>query len=145
MSKVIRTVEQLKKKYPTAKFIKNWKELRDVPNESDTHILEIGEYSGWLKAKHREKYKCAKARNKHKYEDYYLSTHTFYGQQFVTSTKKLQKCGFDVVLDNWDKEVEEVISVDGNHDKRLESVEKQQSEVSAKEYYDENYSFEKGV
>lgn len=34
----------------------------------------------------------------------YLSTHTFYGLNYRHSTKTLQKYGFDVEIDNWDKE-----------------------------------------
>ena len=33
----------------------------------------------------------------------YLSTHTFYGTQYKYSTEVLQKFGFDVEIDNWDK------------------------------------------
>lgn len=34
----------------------------------------------------------------------YLSTHTFYGSSCKGYEKLLQKCGFDVELNNWDKE-----------------------------------------
>ena len=36
--------------------------------------------------------------------DVYLSTHTFYGNNYMESTNILQACGFDVEIDNWDKE-----------------------------------------
>lgn len=38
------------------------------------------------------------------HQDVYLSTHTFYGNSYKHSTKLLRACGFDVELDNWDKE-----------------------------------------
>lgn len=33
----------------------------------------------------------------------YLSTHTFYGNEYERSTKILRKFGFDVQLANWDE------------------------------------------
>ena len=36
--------------------------------------------------------------------DVYLSTHTFYGNEYKHSMKLLKACGFDVEIDNWDKE-----------------------------------------
>ena len=46
-----------------------------------------------------------KARGETEYElGYYLSTHTFYGSEHKRSTKVLQSCGFDIEIDNWDKE-----------------------------------------
>ena len=35
----------------------------------------------------------------------YLSTHTFYGKHYEFSTKQLQEHGFDIEIDNWDKEI----------------------------------------
>ena len=35
----------------------------------------------------------------------YLSTHTFYGSNYKYATKMLQECGFDIEIDNWDKEI----------------------------------------
>lgn len=35
----------------------------------------------------------------------YLSTHTFYGKHYKHSTELLQKYGFDIEIDNWDKEI----------------------------------------
>ena len=32
-------------------LIKDWDDLRNIPNESATHILEVDDYNGWLKAK----------------------------------------------------------------------------------------------
>ena len=35
----------------------------------------------------------------------YLSTHTFYGKNHEYSTMILQEHGFDIEIDNWDKEI----------------------------------------
>ena len=70
-------------------LIRNWEELAKVP-ESDTHYLEIEQYSGWIFDKN------------HKI-DGYLSTHTFYSSEYKRSTKRLQACGFNVQLANWDE------------------------------------------
>ena len=78
------------------KLIKDWDELKAIPQESDTHILKINKWSGWLKAKNSSE-GCWSVNN------HYLSTHTFYGENHEASSKLLQKCGFNVVLDNWDK------------------------------------------
>ena len=75
-------------------LIKNWIELSKVP-DSETHRLNITpEYgSGWIVSKKTGK------------DIAYLSTHTFYNKmQSEFWTKKLQKYGFDAVLDIWDKE-----------------------------------------
>lgn len=73
------------------KLINNWIELAKVP-DSDTHTLDIvpEEGNGWIVSK------------KTGYKEEYLSTHTFYGMTHAHSTKKLQKCGFNVQLANWD-------------------------------------------
>jgi len=88
------------------KFIKDWQELSEIPNESKTHILEIDVEgcNGWLKAKDPKPYnkKLSYMRQIH-HMDVYLSTHTFYGSQYNHSSKVLRSCGFDVQLDNWDK------------------------------------------
>ena len=39
-----------------------------------------------------------------RHQDVYLSTHTFYGLEYKHSTKILHACGFDVEIDNWDKD-----------------------------------------
>ena len=108
MPKRIRRVEQLKRKYPTAIFVKNWDELKAIPNESKTHILKIDKHSGHLKCKNPRRFKREKSySNQVIYLDHYLTTHTFYGSSFASSTKLLQKCGFNVILDNWDSKENE--------------------------------------
>ena len=81
-----------------AKYIKNWKELAQVPpNDKYKIVLEEGGYSGWIEpVKETEE----------TYKDYfkhheYLSTYTFYDPIYKESTELLQKYGFDVELANW--------------------------------------------
>lgn len=76
------------------KYIKDWNGLKDV--ESPTHAIEIDEDGGcgWIIPKVDD----GGWKNRH-----YLSTHTFYGGTHEYSTKKLQECGFNVVLANWDE------------------------------------------
>ena len=88
-----------------SRFIKDWDELRQIPNESETHILEVGECNAYLKAKDRYPYNNKiDYMEQIKHLDVYLSTHTFYGCSYEHSTKVLQTCGFDVELANWDSE-----------------------------------------
>jgi len=83
------------KQYPNAILIKNWEELRTlIPQESETHILEVNDYKGWIQSKNN---------SVDVYDNHYLSTHTFYGETYKWSTRTLQKCGFNVIIDNWDK------------------------------------------
>jgi hypothetical protein len=80
-------------------LIRNWRELRAINQESETHILKIEQYSGWIEPKN--------PKDPNSFEGhYYLSTHTFYGSQYKQSTEILQKCGFNVELENWDAEEE---------------------------------------
>ena len=88
-------------------LIKNWEELSKIPNESKTHILKVDVKGccGWLIAKDPKPYKkkLSYMRNL-PHIGAYLSTHTFYGSNYKRSTKLLKACGFDVEIDNWDKE-----------------------------------------
>jgi hypothetical protein len=80
------------------KLIKGWEELKE--EKSETHVLEIDLESGngWIHPKNADE---------NSWEGrHYLSTHTFYGKTHEHSTKVLQACGFNVILDNWDKGVE---------------------------------------
>ena len=87
-------------------FISDWEDLSKIQSESSTHILEVNikEGSAWLIAKkpkpYNEKYNYMRQAP---HLDHYLSTHTFYENQYKRSTKLLKVCGFDVKLDNWDK------------------------------------------
>lgn len=87
------------------KFIKDWDELKQIPQESKTHTLEIGDCNAWLYAKDERPYnRKINYLAQVKHQDVYLSTHTFYGNNYRQSTKILQACGFDVELANWDQE-----------------------------------------
>lgn len=88
-------------------LIKDWKELFEIPNESSTHILEVDVENchAWLWAKNPKPYKKKLSFMRQiQNQDVYLSTHTFYGKEYKHSTKLLKACGFDVEIDNWDKE-----------------------------------------
>lgn len=71
--------------------IKNWEELAQVPC-SDTHRLDIvpEDGCGWIKDETGNSIE-------------YLSTHTFYSNNYEYSTRLLQTYGFNVILENWDK------------------------------------------
>jgi hypothetical protein len=74
------------------RFVGHWSDLAEVP-ESETHRLEIEveNCNGWIKDK----------RNPDAF-GHYLSTHTFYGSNYLRSTRLLRSCGFNVTLANWD-------------------------------------------
>lgn len=82
------------------KLIKSWEELDGLENESYRIRVEDN-CSGWIEPKVE-----TEETEKDFWEHHaYLSTHTFYGSDYKHSTKVLQKFGFDVEIDNWDKEV----------------------------------------
>lgn len=93
-------------------LIYGWDDLSKVP-DSHTHKIDIRDpkdCSGYIVSK---------------FEDHhfnYLSTHTFYGyncNMYAESTKMLQDCGFNIVLDNWDKKEDDIIepeTEDTNYD-----------------------------
>ena len=74
------------------KPISNWVELAEV-GCNDLYRLDITpeDGNGWIKDEEGEGIE-------------YLSTHTFYGRNHEYSTRLLQTYGFNVVLENWDKE-----------------------------------------
>ena len=77
-----------------AKVIKDWNDL--VGLESKNYILEIDTKLG-----------CGHIRAKDSssgLSEYYLSTHTFYKNNYKGCEKILRKCGFNVKLQTWDKE-----------------------------------------
>lgn len=81
-------------------LIKNWEELSKLKNEKYKIEVDFEFYSGWI---------VPIEETKETEEDYYehhhyLSTHTFYGKFYKMYTEILQSFGFDVELDNWDKE-----------------------------------------
>lgn len=90
-------------------LVKNWEELSKIPNESETHILEVNlkNQNGHLYAKDKKDYNPdLDYISQIKHLDVYLSTHTFYGKDYKHSTEIMKACGFDVEIDNWDKKEE---------------------------------------
>lgn len=73
-----------------AKLIKYWSELDGL--ENDNYKIEVDTYIG-----------CGWIRSKREDRDIYLTTHTFYGSNYKSSTQLLQEHGFDVELANWDE------------------------------------------
>ena len=79
------------------KLIYGWEDLSKVP-PSHTHIIDIedpNDCNGHIRSKIKSN------------TFNYLSTHTFYGyktREYAASTRRLQECGFNIVLDNWDKD-----------------------------------------
>lgn len=72
-------------------LIKSWEELSNC--KSDTHYLKVDLEMGcgWLKSKTDSE------------DRVYLSTHSFYGSCYKGTSKILQDAGFDVEIENWDK------------------------------------------
>ena len=86
-----------------AQLIKNWDELDGLESENYRIIVEdlSGiKCSGWI----RPKIETEETIENYCDHNIYLSTHTFYGHDYEYYTKVLQSFGFDVILDNWDKE-----------------------------------------
>lgn len=73
------------------KLIKTWEELKECTSDTHTLEIDIDGGNGWIKD------------NKTNENKHYLSTHTFYGSTHEYSTKRLQECGFNIQLANWDK------------------------------------------
>lgn len=92
-------------------YIKDWHDLKTkIPQESETHILQINEYSGWVKPKNPDPEIMMRYIDESKpvipqliNKRVYLSTHSFYGSKHEFTTKLLQACGFNVVCANWDE------------------------------------------
>ena len=82
------------------KLIRNWEELSQVPpNDKYKIVLEDSGCCAWI-----EPIKETEETQADYFEHHvYLSTHTFYGRFYERSTETLQKYGFDVEIDNWDK------------------------------------------
>lgn len=83
--------------------IKNWKELSKVkPNNKYKIEVDLEYGNGWIKPI-KETEETKKDYFKH---HRYLSTHTFYGKTGTPTI--LQEFGWDLLLDNWDKEGQDV-------------------------------------
>jgi cystathionine beta-lyase/cystathionine gamma-synthase len=77
------------------KLVKTWEELSSCTSETHTLDIDLEYGCGWIKPKVASNEDALNGRH-------YLSTHTFYGSTYKWSTALLQKCGFNVILDNWD-------------------------------------------
>jgi hypothetical protein len=75
-------------------LVEDWDHMRKLDLKSETHNLEIDDYNAHINSKKEDK------------QFIYLSTHTFYGMTHKSSTEIMQKCGFNVIIDNWDKDIE---------------------------------------
>ena len=83
-------------------LIKNWSELAQVPaNDKYKIVVDEDMGSAWIRPV-KETEETEKNWFDH---NQYLSTHTFYGDYCEWSTELLQRFGFDIIIDNWDKEV----------------------------------------
>lgn len=83
------------------RLIKSWEELDGLESEKYKIVVDDKFRSDrWIIPKEETE------ETEENYFDHhvYLSTHTFYGTQYKESTEILQKFGFDVEIDNWDKE-----------------------------------------
>ena len=96
------------------KLIETWEELAKLKNDKykiafdeelyNAHIIPVTDEV----INKRGDFKC-NCTGRMADEDFfkhhvYLSTHTFYGSSYKNSTKIMQEHGFDVEIDNWDKE-----------------------------------------
>lgn len=79
-------------------LINGWKDLDGL--ESETHRIEVDFEHGCGRVYHKEE-----TEDESYYErGMYLSTHTFYGNYYNYSTRRLREMGFNVQLKNWDGE-----------------------------------------
>lgn len=95
------------------KLIKTWEELSRVPsNDKYRIIVDLKLCGGWIipttdkPTGKDDDFECNCKGEMHEnfFEHHvYLSTHTFYGSNYKKSTEILQRYGFDVEIDNWDK------------------------------------------
>lgn len=83
-----------------AKLIKGWEDLVGLENDKFKLDIELKNGCGWIRPKEETLETEDHWFNNHAY----LSTHTFYGKHYKYSTELLQRFGFDVEIDNWDKE-----------------------------------------
>lgn len=97
------------------KLIKTWEELSKVPaNDKYQIVVNRKMCSGYIipvcdePIENGNSFEC-NCTDDMDTKDWldrhvYLSTHTFYGSNYKYSTKLLQEHGFDIEIDNWDKE-----------------------------------------
>lgn len=82
------------------KLIRNWEELSKVPpNDKYKIVVDLEYCNGHIKPI----VETEETEENYWEHHVYLSTHTFYGSEYKHSTEILQKFGFDIEIDNWDK------------------------------------------
>lgn len=96
-----------------SKLIKTWEELDGLKNDKYQIIVNKKYCCGWIIPICDEQIKpgtdeyicnCSDFDEPGYYDHHqYLSTHTFYGSEYKYSTELLQRFGFDIEIDNWDK------------------------------------------
>lgn len=102
-----------------SKLIKNWEELNGLDNGK--YVIRVKDNCrGYIEPKVETEETEKDYANHHAY----LSTHTFYGSHYKYSTKLLQSFGFDVELDNWDKEKDNVFEKNISFDFKKDGEEK---------------------
>ncbi len=85
------------------KLIKNWEELAQVPpNDKFKIVVDLERGNGWIRPIEK-----IKETSDYYFNNVYLHTHLFYGNWYQDSTRILQEHGFDIEIDNWDKEVKD--------------------------------------
>ena len=87
-------------------FIKNWEELAKLPANEKYKIVMNGDGCSGHIVPVDDNVELKMGINW-----IYLTTHTFYGPNYEESTKLINKFGFNVQLDNWDKEKEEMKTI----------------------------------
>lgn len=86
-------------------IINDWKELSEIPNESDTHklVVDLDRKCAHLYAKDRKDYDPKIDYLKQvAHLDHYLNTHAFRKRSYKWYSEVLKTCGFDVDLVNQD-------------------------------------------
>ena len=79
--------------------IRDWEDLKSLPKETRTHVLEIEEDGAWLKAKNKKEYDLnLDYLSQVSHIDVYLHTHTFYEDFKDFSTTLFQACGFNITI-----------------------------------------------
>ncbi len=91
------------------KLIKNWEELSKV-SPNDKYKIIVNNCRGWIvpicdELDKDNDFICNCPTNNDYFNHVYLHTHTFYEKHYKHSTELLQEHGFDVEIDNWDKEI----------------------------------------
>lgn len=77
--------------------IADWSGLNNLESDKYKIVLDSDGFCGWI----YPKIETEETKNNFCKHHVYLSTHTFYEEQYKKSTEILQKYGFDVILESW--------------------------------------------